>query len=243
MVKASRPIISFIKRINPLACPCCAQPSMTLKGGLCPWCQRALPRWRSGCERCAEPLPFDGLCTHCLQRLPPITHCRALWLYAAPADRLLRSCKYQQRPELAAQLVAASGSRCQQWPRPDLLVPIPLHHKRLRERGYNQAQLACAALAKAAELPWQELLQRHQATPPQAGLSAAQRRRNLRRAFSVAGDVRGLHIALVDDVMTTGSTLFAAARVLLAAGAAQVDGWVLARTPANRRQPEVSVSG
>ncbi len=242
IVKASRPIISFIKRINPLSCPCCGQPAMTPNGGLCPWCQRALPRWRHGCPRCAEPLPVDGLCSHCLQRPPPTTHCRALWLYAAPTDLLLRNCKYQQRPELAAQLVIAAGTGCRQWPRPDLLAPIPLHRQRLQQRGYNQAQLACEALARAAQLPWQTLLQRHQATLPQAGLTAAQRRRNLRRAFSTCGDVRGLHIALVDDVMTTGSTLFAAARVLLAAGAAQVDGWVLARTPADRRQPEISAN-
>ena len=240
MIKGSRPIISLLKRFNPLACPACNQPAMTLNGGLCLWCRRALPRWRHGCPRCAEPMPIDSLCAHCLHRPPTLTRCHALWLYTAPADQLLRCCKYRQRPELAEQLVTAAGPRCQQWTAPDLLVPIPLHRQRLQERGYNQAQLACEALAKAAGRPWQTLLQRDQATPPQAGLTAAQRRRNLRRAFSTCGDVCGLHIVLVDDVMTTGSTLFAAARVLTAAGAARVDGWVLARTPANRREAGIS---
>ncbi|MBQ1784103.1 MAG: ComF family protein [Gammaproteobacteria bacterium] len=115
------------------------------------------------------------------------------------------------------------------------LIPIPLHPKRQAERGFNQAQLLCEEWSKALNITTEPLLVRTQDTPHQAGLKAAARRRNLRRAFAVSGEVKGLRLVLVDDVMTTGSTLFAAARVLRAAGAAEVRALVLARTPLDRR--------
>jgi len=121
-----------------------------------------------------------------------------------------------------------------------LIVPVPLHPSRRRERGFNQSDLLAAGLARALERSWgravprvaKACLRRKRATPPQTGLSLAARRENLRGAFEVASPpaVRGCPIVLVDDVMTTGATLSACARALKRAGAAQVMGLTLARS-------------
>src|SRR5690606_29209375 len=122
---------------------------------------------------------------------------------------------------------------CVDAPRPQAVVPVPLHCARLRRRGYDQALELARPLAHALALPLQpRLLQRVRATAPQSELSAAARRRNLRDAFVVAADAAPpAHVVLVDDVMTTGATLHAAARALRHAGVARVDAWVCARVP------------
>ncbi|MFZ2754457.1 MAG: phosphoribosyltransferase family protein, partial [Lysobacteraceae bacterium] len=115
--------------------------------------------------------------------------------------------------------------------RPDALIPLPLHRKRLRSRGFDQTLELAAPLARALHLPLMDgILMRMRETAPQSRLDAAARRRNLRRAFAVReGIVLPTHVALVDDVMTTGATLHAAADALLRAGVTRVDAWVCAR--------------
>ena len=111
-------------------------------------------------------------------------------------------------------------------------MPIPLHQARLRQRGYDQALELARPLATALDLPLRcDLLQRVRATAAQSQLDAASRRRNLRGAFRAEGRELPAHVALVDDVMTTGATLDAAARTLLGAGARSVVAFVVARTP------------
>lgn len=116
---------------------------------------------------------------------------------------------------------------------PALLIPVPLHRTRLRERGYNQALVLARPLAQALGIPLRhDLLERTKATPPQTGLNAKARRRNLGGAFAIAPSIAlPAHVALFDDVMTTGATLREATRVLLKAGVARVDVWALARAP------------
>src|SRR5262249_21777320 len=118
-------------------------------------------------------------------------------------------------------------------PHPDALIPIPLHPQRLRERGYNQALELARPLAREFGIDLRpDALVRQRATQAQSELDAAQRRRNLRGAFAVAPGVEvPAHVALIDDVMTTGTTLREAARTLLHAGALRVDVWALARAP------------
>ena len=117
--------------------------------------------------------------------------------------------------------------------RPQALVPVPLHTGRLRERGYDQALELTRPLARRLGLPLRDdLLRRARATAAQSTLDAGQRRRNLRGAFAVRGHCAlPAHVALVDDVMTTGATAHAAASALLRAGVARVDVWVCARVP------------
>lgn len=126
---------------------------------------------------------------------------------------------------LGRLLAAACGGR-----RPDGLVPVPLHPARLAQRGFNQARELAQPVARAGGLPvLDDACRRVAATPAQAGLTAAQRRRNLRGAFAVTADLAGLRLAIVDDVLTTGSTAGALARELLRAGAASVEVWAVAR--------------
>ena len=113
---------------------------------------------------------------------------------------------------------------------PDLIIPVPLHNSRLRSRGYNQAWELARRLSRLSGIPASHKhCHRIKKTPLQTGLKARERKRNLKQAFAVMGNVKGLHICIVDDVMTTGSTLEAIASVLKAAGAARVSGLVVAR--------------
>lgn len=235
MLETVTAVTNHLRRWLPWRCFSCGEPSLSTSHGLCPWCRRALPRWQHGCPRCGEPLALDQLCQHCLHRLPPLDGCQALWLYQPPLQRLIAQMKYPGDAPMATVLAQSAAPLIHSLITQSILVPVPLHHNRLAERGFNQAQLLAEYWSRALGLTCAQLLTRTADTPPQAGMKAAARRRNLRRAFTVNGPVKGLRLVLVDDVMTTGSTLFAAARVLKAAGASEVRALVLARTPLDRR--------
>lgn len=200
--------------------------------GLCPACRHALPWNRSACLRCGLPTPSStAACGHCLRRPPPLTETRAVFRYEAPLDRLLPRLKFHD--DLAAGRVCAGlmAEALSGIPRPQALVPLPLHARRLRARGFDQTCELAKPVARALAVPLRsDVLMRVRDTAPQSRLDAAARRRNLRGAFAVhTGVVPPAHVALVDDVMTTGATLHAAADALLRAGVARVDAWVCAR--------------
>jgi len=216
----------------PARCLACGEPGA---GGrdLCAACRAALPANAPACLRCALPLPAPGCCGRCQRRPPPLDAAHAAFAYAPPLDRLLPRYKFHRdlaAGRLLAQLMAEAFAGCE---RPLALVPVPLHPARLRARGYDQALELARPLARALGLPLHEgLLRRVRPTAAQSVLDAAARRRNLRDAFAVHGrPPLPAHVALVDDVMTTGATLHAAARALRRAGVARVDAWVCARTP------------
>lgn len=221
---------------------------------LCEACSASLPWNRSACGQCAMPLPapapdpdgpvetFPQTCGGCLQNStaaarrghpPPLAAVHAACVYATPIDRLLPRFKFHHdlaAGRLLAQLMAEAFAPLS---RPAALVPIPLHRARLRGRGYDQALELARPLACALDLPMLDgALLRARPTEPQSRLDAAQRRRNLKGAFAVrAGAALPAHVVLVDDVMTTGATLHAAALALKRAGVARVDAWVCARVP------------
>lgn len=198
---------------------------------MCAACNAALPWQGPACLRCALPLPHNGRCGSCLQRPPPLAQAHAVFDYAFPLDRLLPRLKFHGDLAAGRVLAQAMAARCAGLPRPDAIVPVPLHRARLRRRGYDQARELAAPLAHALHLPLLDrTLQRRRTTSAQSLLDAAARQRNLRGAFEVAGEpTLPAHVVLVDDVMTTGATLHAAARTLLAAGVQRVDAWVCAR--------------
>jgi ComF family protein len=200
---------------------------------LCGLCVEQLPWNTVACTRCGLPMPVPGECGTCLVRPGALTHTRAVFVYGFPLDRLVPRLKFHRdlaAGRLMAELMAGALASA---PRPDVIVPVPLHVRRLRQRGYDQALELARPLADALSLPLRpDLLRRSRATAPQSELHAKERQRNVARAFEVPpGIAPPAHVCLVDDVMTTGATLQAAARVLLRAGAQRVDAWVCARVP------------
>lgn len=204
---------------------------------LCASCRTMLPRIDSGCERCAVPLPGavagTRSCGRCLTQPPSYDRARALYRYAAPVDRLVQGFKYRRRldwgrvlGEAFAQYLHAVGARA------DAIVPVPLHRRRLRERGYNQSLELARPVGRLLDIPvWAHVARRVRPTPAQAGLSREERRRNVRSAFEVVQrtKIADKHVAIMDDVMTSGHTVDALARALKRAGAAEVSVWILAR--------------
>lgn len=228
----------------PPLCLACAT-EVDAQGHLCPACWSALNFIEgSHCAGCGRPfetdLGPDMRCAPCLARPPAFAAARAVLRYDDASRPLILALKHGDRHEAVpafgrwmaragGALLAAPG-----LPAHTLVAPVPLHRRRLWRRRYNQAGLLGAAVAARLGLPHMpDLLQRLRATPSQGGLSRKERRRNVRDAFAVrghhAGDIRDAHVILVDDVMTTGATLDACARAVLAAGAARVSVLVLAR--------------
>ncbi|WJN59139.1 Competence protein F-related, phosphoribosyltransferase domain / protein YhgH [Pseudomonas sp. SO81] len=207
---------------------------------LCSSCEGELP-WLGGhCLVCALPLPASGLtCGACQKRAPSFARVEAAWRYAFPVDSLITRFKHQAQWPMGRLLAELLSHHLQHafaegLPRPDLLLPVPLGRKRLRSRGFNQAGMLADWLGKSLRRPVQEhWLLRPQEGAHQQELDAAARKRNLRQAFTLdeRAEVHGRHIALVDDVLTTGATAEALARLLRNAGAARVDVYCLARTP------------
>ena len=205
---------------------------------LCVDCQRALPWNRSACARCGLPMPEPvASCGRCLKKPPPLDRVHATFRYGFPVDRLLPRFKFHHDlaagRELAEAMHAALADAISiDDERPQALIAVPLHPKRLRQRGYNQALELARPLAKAFAIPLlHDGLHRIRDIAPQIGLGALARRRNPRGAFAVGTDALPSHIALVDDVMTTGATLYECARVLTRSGVQRVDAWVAARVP------------
>lgn len=198
---------------------------------LCAACHADLPWQGSACSRCALPLPQAGVCGQCLRHASPLDAVHAAFDYAFPLDRLLPRLKFHRDFAAGRVLAQCMAERFLTLPPPDALVPLPLHRARLRRRGYDQALELARPLAKALCLPLRtDVLHRSKATAAQSRLDADARKRNLRGAFTVnPAAPLPAHVVLLDDVMTTGATLHAAATALRKAGVARVEAWVCAR--------------
>jgi ComF family protein len=203
-------------------------------------CETELPWLGDHCQTCALPLPGTGLtCGQCLKHPPAFERVAAPWSYSFPLDTLITRFKHSAKwpfGRLLADLLAQYLQHRfdEDLNRPDALVPVPLAAKRLRQRGFNQAAMLARWLGAYLDIPCDEtLLLRIQDTRAQQDLNAEARKKNLRNAFALTLDaqIKGRHLALVDDVLTTGATAQALARLLMDAGAARVDVYCLARTP------------
>lgn len=213
---------------------------------VCMACETELPWLGDHCQRCAVPLPAAGMtCGQCLMQPPAFERVVAPWTYNFPIDSLITRFKHSAKwpyGHLLGDLLAQSLQHRfnEDLPRPDVLVPVPMSTRRLRQRGFNQAAMLARWLSERLDVPIDErLLLRPQDTNAQQDLNAEARKRNLHHAFALASDasVKGRHLALVDDVLTTGATAQALALLLLDAGASRVDVYCLARTPKPGESP------
>lgn len=200
----------------------------------CPACWAALPRLRPPlCPRCSRPQPGGAVCAECRQREPALLAVRAACSYRGAVAVAVRHLKYRQERYLVAALgQLLVGCLAARPLAVDALVPVPLDARRARWRGFNQSALLAAEVARALDRPLLDAaLRRQRPTRPQVGLSARERRANVRDAFACTERtaVAGRRLLLVDDVMTTGATLEACAAALHGAGAAAVYGLVVAR--------------
>ena len=231
------PVYIWLK--NKQSCLLCGEASDDATP-ICTACETELPWLGDQCQTCALPLPASGMtCGPCLKQPPAFERVAVPWTYGFPVDSLITRFKHSAKwpfGHLLAELLARFLLHRfdEDLDRPDTLVPVPLAIKRLRQRGFNQAAMLAGWLGTRLDIACDEkLLLRVQDTSAQQGLKADARKKNLRNAFALAPDatIKGRHLALVDDVLTTGATAQALARLLMNAGAARVDVYCLARTP------------
>lgn len=197
---------------------------------ICTDCWKDLP-WQatSHCPQCG--LPSSGqVCGACLTDPPFFDSTLALFEYAYPVDALLQAFKYQHALHLA-HLFASISLKPMHNHAIDCMLPMPMHPNRLRQRGFNQSLELAKRMAKLLDKPLATAhCQRIKDTPPQASLPLKARVRNIKGAFYCDDYFVGKHVAIVDDVMTSGASLNELAKTLKAAGAAKVSCWVIART-------------
>lgn len=220
-----------------LPCSLCATPT-NHASGLCPGCLADLPALTGPQCRCALPMPgahpaqhddLAPLCGRCLHQPPAFLGIQTPFVYAHPMDRMINDWKHRRRLYLERPLQYLLGHNLTALPDVDAVVPIPLHWRRQWQRGFNQATLLAQTLARQHQLRLLPALTRPRSGQHQQGRNARDRRRALHDMFACRTDVRGLRILLVDDVITTATTVRAATDVLLAAGAESVSVVALCR--------------
>lgn len=204
------------------------------KQSICGQCLQHLPWNTVFCERCGQPLPAlqpDGVpCAQCQLLAPPYRKARASTIYAFPVDRALKAFKFRRQLWYAAAFAELLLPVLRQdFPHCDALLPVPLHRWRQARRGFNQATEICRPLSAMSGIRMVTDIRRAKATQPQSGLSATERKRNLRDAFALPELLTCRHPLVIDDVITTGATVKQLAQLLLRAGAASVNVLAVAR--------------
>jgi ComF family protein len=240
---AGRLFDGLLNLIYPEVCFICSAPVARHRDcGVCSRCwdkavalKIAPPR----CSSCGLPLhnfedESDHLCGNCILQMPPYSGARSFGYYTAELSRIVQQLKFHGRQNLIGLLgPLLTAVFFESWDREDfdLIVPVPLHPGRKRERGYNQSELLARFLARQIAVPFQRALHRVRATLPQVGLTDTERRENVRKAFRVARpqQISSKRILLIDDVMTTGATVASAAQTLLEDGALRVSVLTVAR--------------
>ena len=228
----------MISGLYPPRCVLCDNPGY-LDLDICDGCLSDLRRIKRACRHCAIPLESDveGLiCGRCLRKPPPFDAALSPFHYAHPMDWLVQQLKFHRKlshgrllGNLMTEFLASRVSNV-----PDCLIAVPLHSKRLGERGYNQALELAKPIAAELGIPIDiQLCRRIRHTTAQLGLDAKQRRANLRHAFDLSGKPSYRHIALIDDVVTTGTTVSSLATLLKSKGVERVEVWSLCRAALN----------
>jgi ComF family protein len=214
----------------PQRCLFCVAPRP--REGICDECREHLPgRGAARCPVCANLSAAREVCGECLAQPPRFARVRATVSYRFPVDGAIQRLKYGAHLAAVRPLGSLLAEHLEEEAAPDLVIAMPMAAQRLRERGFNHAhELAVAVSARLRLELASQLCRRVRHVAPQAALPWKERSSNIRGAFACEADLSGARVAIVDDVVTTGATLNELASVLLERGAAQVEGWVVART-------------
>jgi len=203
---------------------------------LCLTCEHNLPILQNYCIKCAEPLPEgQDICGSCLGDSLLDIKIVALFYYQFPVDQLIANLKFSNNligAKILGELLGCHlHKQYQNKPKPEIIIPMPLHPNRLRERGYNQALELSRPIAKKLKIPVDRFhVKRVKNTLPQAKLSAKERKQNIRQAFFVTDDFHHHYVAVIDDVITTGNTIAELCGVLYTVGVRRVDVWCAAKS-------------
>ncbi|MFT7372384.1 MAG: ComF family protein [Oleiphilaceae bacterium] len=245
-------VVKILKDIKKKHCLFCDETTYNTEAICCP-CYQDLPWNTHHCSRCALPFPttikaakkatnkhairFE--CGECISAPPPFTATVASFRYETPVDKAIQMLKYHRKQYFATLftyfLATTIKQSYQGTTLPSCLIPVPMHRSKLKARGFNQAQLISHKLSRLLSIPSNsDILHKIKSTPAQTGLSKIERIRNLKGAFRLTDSVAGLHIALVDDVVTTRATADLLCKLLIDAGAKRVDVWCIARTSKHR---------
>lgn len=225
--RAVRAAASVLDLVMPMRCVVCGREGRYL----CDACLPALPRLEDpNCRICADP-GSAPLCRWCAAARPAIDRIRAPYLMEGPVRRMVHDLKFRNlRASAPAQGRLLADFLASRPLDADVIAPVPLHRLRERSRGYNQSGLLATQVGRLTGLPLQhDLLARTRNTAPQVTMSGEQRRANMAEAFQCRGVLEGARVLLIDDVVTTGSTMSACAAALKTAGARSVWGLALAR--------------
>jgi ComF family protein len=220
----------------PPSCVLCGDHGQPPLLDICMHCVTDLPPNLAPCPLCAQPrqpgMEFTWPCGQCLSKPHPFDRALAPFIYDYPLDHLIHAFKYGGVLSYGRVLgmLLAYYLRTRGEPLPEALIPVPLHAARQRERGFNQAYELARPLSQLLGIPIDDMLcRRKRETQDQTELTAGERRRNVRNAFSLLRKPLYKHVALIDDVLTTGSTVGEVARMLKSGGVARVEVWTVAR--------------
>jgi ComF family protein len=225
----------LVSTVYPPRCVLCGSPGSS-DMDICEVCYRDLPWIGSACTQCAIPLAKssgdDLKCGRCLKKPPLYDHGVSLFSYEKQTVTLIHQLKFNEKLANSRLLgnMLADAIEKKAVELPDVILPVPLYKKRLRQRGYNQSTELARPVANRLDLPLDlQSVIRVRDTQSQTGLDKKQRRKNMRAAFEVIEPLHVKHVAIIDDVVTTTSTVNELARILKRAGVMRVDVWSIAR--------------
>lgn len=234
-------IKDIINYVLPTCCILCKERHQN-PNNLCSDCLKNLPWKTASFIRCASTLTHKNdcmLCGYCIQATPIISNTHALFDYAEPINVLINQLKFSHRLAVAKCLGILWAQKLLQEEsiqKPNYIIPVPLHYKRLRERTFNQAIEITRPISQALKIPIVTTgISRKKNTKAQAMLSRKERAKNIKGAFTVTRNLTGSHVVIIDDVITTGNTITTLANEVKKAGASRIDAWCCAK--AQTKQP------
>lgn len=219
----------------PSRCAACSATCSTQgadESGLCHQCHTDLPGLQNGCTTCSRPLETSNpvVCGRCQQNPPSYDHTIAPFLYKEPISQLITGLKFSARLAHAQVLARLFVDTLNNNDTPELIIPMPLHSKRLRERGFNQSLEIARLISRSINVPINtDACIRIRDTAPQSTLPAKEKKGNVKNAFAINKPINAKHVAIIDDVMTSGHTANELASALKDHGIGRVDVWVMAR--------------